>query len=109
MRIQRRILWVSWTNDLHGNLLVERLLILLLRRIEGEGSWGLNICYGHGLLRFWLMHRQGCWPVLSISWLLRKRVHRSLRKIDDRRSLWLLVHYTLFQLTGWRKAYDWLA
>ena len=43
VQIQRLIVLVCLIDDLRGNLLVERLLVLLLWRIKGECGGRLNV------------------------------------------------------------------
>lgn len=57
------------------DLLVERLLFLLLGRIEVQGSRRLYACDVDVLLRAGLMHGQlSLRPVLAEGWLLRRRI-----------------------------------
>ena len=58
MREHIELLWITLPIDLYWNLLVERLLHLLLGRIEVHRGWRLDICDENGLLRSWLVYWQ---------------------------------------------------
>jgi hypothetical protein len=47
------------------HLLVEGLLFLLLRRVEGHGRWGLDTRDGDCLLRAGLMHSELTLPIFA--------------------------------------------
>ena len=59
MRIKVWIVWIALSIDRDWNLLMERLLLLLMRRMEVAVSFGrrLNASDRDGLLRARLMHR----------------------------------------------------
>lgn len=66
---------------------MERLLVLLLRRIEGECSGRLDIVDGDLLLRFRLVHGDGNGTIFAVCRFLRERIRWHLRQADGRNSL----------------------
>ena len=80
-REHRRVDRVGLAVDGSRDLMMERLLLLLLRRVKVEGRGGFNICNGKLLLRSRLVHRE-TGPILG-EWLLGQRI-LLLREVDDR-------------------------
>jgi hypothetical protein len=66
--------WRSCPVDVCGDLLVEWLLFLLLRRVERHRCWRLNARHGDGLLGARLVHRELTLPVLAVRRFLWQRV-----------------------------------
>ena len=65
------IRWIPCPIGRYWDLMMERLFLLRLWRIEGKSRGCLDVRHRDGLLRTGLMHGDGSWTALAISKVLR--------------------------------------